>query len=227
MTNKTKSNATRRLGINIMTIVALAVCLCITTYALVSSVLVKNNTFNTGIVDIELNGGEQIIGPGQDEADSKEGALYSVPLNTEPGMTITKRFYIENNSTCDIWYKLYFVLEKDTGNLADILDVRIYVEGNEKKADALTADAARSLTEIYSGSFKDLIKDEENKEVSAKEAKGKLIYDPNASDEEKKTYFVISFHFPENTGNESQNDYVKFILSADAVQAKNNPDAEF
>ena len=38
---------------------------------------------------------------------------------------------------------------------------------------------------------------------------------------------TISFHFPEEAGNDAQNLYLSFDLKADAVQTKNNPNRLF
>ena len=56
MTTSAKDNITRRLRINVAIIILLAVCLCITTFALVSSLWVRDNLFQTGKVDIEIWG---------------------------------------------------------------------------------------------------------------------------------------------------------------------------
>ena len=54
-------NAKRLTG-GIIAIIALAVCLCITTFALVyASVSVENNLFRTGEVKINLNDGQPVI----------------------------------------------------------------------------------------------------------------------------------------------------------------------
>ena len=89
------SNTVKKLTGSIVTVVLLAICLCITTAALVWSIVsVENNLFHTGTVKINLNDGKPII----EEHEFVFG----------PGMTVQKRFFIENQSTCDIYYKLYF-----------------------------------------------------------------------------------------------------------------------
>ena len=61
-----KSDITaRKLRRNIFTIVLLAICLAITTFALIYSMIsVDDNLFNTGKVEIDLNGQKQIIDQG-------------------------------------------------------------------------------------------------------------------------------------------------------------------
>ena len=89
-----KQNKTaKKLTGSVITIVLLAVCLCITTFALVySTVAVDNNLFRTGEIKIDLNGGKPVI--------TEDEYLF------EPGMTVEKPFYIENQGTWDVYYKL-------------------------------------------------------------------------------------------------------------------------
>lgn len=104
--NKTAKKLTRA----IILAVFLAICLCITTYALVMAhVSVKENRFQTGVVDINLNDGKPVI--------EEHEFLF------EPGMTVKKGFFIKNESTCEVYYKLYF--DKVTGGLANVLEITI------------------------------------------------------------------------------------------------------
>ncbi|HAY97398.1 MAG TPA: hypothetical protein DCY23_03710, partial [Ruminococcaceae bacterium] len=74
----------------IIAVVVLAVCLCITTFALVySSVSAENNLFRTGEVKINLNDGKPVI--------QEHEFIF------EPGMTVKKDFFIENDSSCDVY----------------------------------------------------------------------------------------------------------------------------
>ena len=104
--NKTAKKLTRA----ILLAVFLAICLCITTYALVMAhVSVKENRFQTGVVNINLNDGKPVI--------EEHEFLF------EPGMTVIKDFFIQNESTCEVYYKLYF--DKVTGGLANVLEITI------------------------------------------------------------------------------------------------------
>ena len=77
--NKTAKKLTRA----IILAVFLAICLCITTYALVMAhVSVKENRFHTGSVNINLNDGKPVI--------EEHEFLF------EPGMTVIKDFFIQN-----------------------------------------------------------------------------------------------------------------------------------
>ena len=82
----TKTKTTKKLTGGIVTIIVLAVCLCVTTVALVrATVSVDNNLFHTGSVKINLNDGKPVI--------QEHEFLF------EPGMTVKKDFFIENEST--------------------------------------------------------------------------------------------------------------------------------
>lgn len=104
------SKTAKKLTGGIITVIVLAVCLCVTTYALVwASVSVENNLFHTGAVEIDLNGGEAIIR--EDE------------FRFEPGMTVVKNFYVKNNSTDSVYYRLY--MDNVAGGLADVLQITL------------------------------------------------------------------------------------------------------
>lgn len=121
----TDSKSARRLSGGIAIIVLLTICLAVTTFALVHvSVQVENNAFHTGTVKINLNDGTPVI--------REEEFLF------EPGMTVKKDFFIENDSSCEIYYKLYF--DQVSGGLSDVLDITI-----RDGAQALYSGTAREL----------------------------------------------------------------------------------
>ena len=100
----------KKLTASIATVIILAVCLCITTFALAySMVAVDNNLFQTGEIKVNLNDGKPVI--------EEDEFLF------EPGMTVEKDFFLENQGTWDVYYKLY--LDNVEGGLADVLDVSI------------------------------------------------------------------------------------------------------
>ena len=107
---KRSSKTKKRLKGSIVAVIVLAICLCITTYAIVwASVSVNENVFQTGKVQINLNDGKPVI--------EEHEFLF------EPGMTVKKGFFIQNESTCEVYYKLYF--DKVTGGLANVLEITI------------------------------------------------------------------------------------------------------
>ena len=100
-----------KLKIGITVLIILLVILCILTFSLVYSIVsVESNIFRTGSVSINLNDGKPII----EDEECKFG----------PGMSMEKEFFIENNSTYSVYYKLYF--DNVEGGLADVLQVTIY-----------------------------------------------------------------------------------------------------
>lgn len=100
----------KKLTAGLTAIIILALCLCITTFALVwATVSVENHFFRTGKVEINLNDGKPVI--------QENEFLF------EPGMTVVKEFFVENNSTYDVYYRLYF--DNVTGGLADVLQIQI------------------------------------------------------------------------------------------------------
>lgn len=177
-------NDSKKLNISIATLVVLFLCLCVTAFALAYAMLrVDNNVFETGEIDIDLNGGKPVI-----EVDE---------FLFEPGMTVEKSFYIKNNGTWAVYYKLYFSNVK--GDLGDVLDVTIknadgnvLLQGKLSKLNRHNVPVAED--ELQVGERRDM---------------------------------TIIFHFPEDAKNTAQSDNVSFALSALAVQTKNNDGKEF
>lgn len=178
-----ENKTVRKMTLSIASVIILAVCLLFTTLALVYSVVsVDNNLFTTGKVKINLNDGKPFIEEGE--------------FIFEPGMTVKKDFFIQNESTLDVYYKIYF--DNIDGGLSDVLDVTVS-DGNNV---------------LYTGKVSELTKEN----VSACDSLLKLG--------ERKT-LSVTFHYPENALNSTQNMYLTFTLGADAVQTKNNPDKLF
>ncbi len=144
MQNKT----VKKLTASIITILFLSICLCVTTFALVySMVAVENNLFKTGAVKINLNDGKPVI--------RQSEFLF------EPGMTVKKDFFIENQGSCDVYYKLYF--QNVAGGLSDVLQIKIcekekllyngtanqLSENNVQAADDILKIAEKRNLQIY------------------------------------------------------------------------------
>lgn len=105
-----KAKTENKLTGGIIAIIILVLCLTVTTFALVyATVLIENNLFTTGNVKINLNDGKPVI--------QQHEFLF------EPGMTVEKSFFIENESSCDVYYRIY--LESVSGGLADALVVTV------------------------------------------------------------------------------------------------------
>ncbi|MBQ7822277.1 MAG: hypothetical protein IJ391_08360 [Clostridia bacterium] len=128
--NKNRTNRLeKKLSLGIVVLFVLIGCLCITTVALTRTVLVvKENYFETGLVKINLNDGEPVI--------REDEYIF------EPGMTVVKNFFIQNESTDDVYYKLYF--DNVDGNLADIIEISI-LYGNKSLYNGLAQDMTRDL----------------------------------------------------------------------------------
>lgn len=177
-------NKTKKLSVSLTVLILLIVGLCTTSLALAYTVIkMENNRFQTGRIEIDLNNGEPVI--------TADEFLF------EPGMTVEKPFYIQNNGTWDVYYKLYFA--QIDGDLGDILDVTIL---NEEDV-TLIAGKLSALTKGNVSALEDVLEVHERKDLT------------------------IRFHFPEESGNAQQSGSLTFELSAIAVQTKNNPDKEF
>lgn len=106
----TETQTKKKLAAGIAVIAASAVCLVVTTLAIVlASVSIQNNLFYTGAIKINLNDEEPII-----RGDE---------IIFEPGMTVKKDFFIENESTWEVYYKIYF--DNISGELADVLMITV------------------------------------------------------------------------------------------------------
>ncbi len=132
----TESKLSRKLTVGVCILIVLTLCLCVTTFALVySSISVDNNLFKTGKVSIDLNGGEPIV-------EENEFSL-------RPGITVEKEFYIQNNSTDSVYYKLFF--EEVGGSLADLIEIRILYGGKilyTGTASSLSKDTVAAADDI-------------------------------------------------------------------------------
>lgn len=114
-----KSKTVKRLVWGVTSIIILSVCFAVTSCLLMWATVrgqgelyhteIENSLFQTGQVSINLNDGNAVFG-GEE--------FYFSPGNTE-----TKEFFIENKSTCDVYYRVYF--GNILGGLADVLEVRI------------------------------------------------------------------------------------------------------
>ena len=130
----TERKTRSRLTGGIIAVIVLAVCLVVTTVALAYSIAsVRDNTFATGGVRINLN---------------------------EPGMTVKKDFFIENDSTGTVYYRLYFA--GVSGDLADVLEVTVkdgnktlysgtptQLENTQAADDLLAVGQRRTLTMYF------------------------------------------------------------------------------
>ncbi len=175
-----EENTVKKLTGGIIVVVILALSLCITTFALMNAVVEAENIFTMGSVKINLNDGKPII--------TKDDYLF------EPGMTVNKDFFVENQSTIDVYYRVYF--DEVSGGLADILQITI----KEKDSGAvLCSGTANELSKLKVSTADDVLKIGEKRELT------------------------VSFYFPQNEDNKSQNWELGFTICAEATQMANNP----
>lgn len=181
------SNLSKKLRRYIAAIVVMTLCLTITTFALVyASVGVENNIFRTGIVKINLNDGEPVI--------TKEEFLF------EPGMTVVKDFFIENDSTWDVYFRLY--MDGVDGSLADVLVITI------KDGDTiLCTGTANELTRDCVAAAQDALAIDERRELTI--------------------WFYFPWESGNEYQNHGAAYDLCFDLCAEAVQTKNNPNRLF
>lgn len=138
MQKKIEHSTEKRLTLAIIIIILLCVGLCSTTFALVYSVVsVENNLFQTGYIEINLNDGKPVI--------EEHEFLF------EPGMTVTKPFFIENRSTWDVYYRIYF--DGVSGALADVLEITI-ADGDTVLASGTAAALNRELVSAAEDTLK-------------------------------------------------------------------------
>lgn len=136
----------KKLTASIVAVIVLAISLCITTFALIYSIVsVDDNLFQTGTIKINLNDGKPVI--------TENEFLF------EPGMKVEKRFFIENNSTWDVYYRLYF--DDVEGGLADVLDVTIW-----DKDAVLFSGKASDLTREKVEAANDILRLNERREMT-------------------------------------------------------------
>ena len=136
---------TSKLTVSVIAITVLFASLCATTLALIYETLIAHEAeISTGKVDIDVNGGAPIITEGEFEF--------------EAGTTVKKTFYIQNNSTCAVYYRLYF--SDISGMLADAMIVTV-----SKGETALYTGRIRDLTE-KGETTDDILRENERRELS-------------------------------------------------------------
>lgn len=117
----------------------------------------------------------------------------------EPGMTVKKDFFIENPAATSSGDVYYKLYLKDVkGELADVLVLTV-ADGS----DILYTGTATNFTE-----------------ANAKTADALLAVGETRT-------LTITFYYPREAGNDTQNDDLSFVLWARAVQTKNNPGKAF
>ncbi len=133
MSKTVKTKLNRKISGAVVAIILLSLCLAASAFALTyETVSVESNIFRTGKVKININDGAPIIDSGE--------YLF------EPGVTVVKDFFIENQSTWDVYFRLYF--DNVSGDLADILEItlkdgdKVIVNGTARGLENFTGAVA-------------------------------------------------------------------------------------
>lgn len=195
------SSVNKKLNIKIVIIIVLSILLLFNSTVLAFSTLpIENNIFKTGIIDIRLGGVkdnlEEYIYDNEHKLISDNEYLF------EPGITVEKKFFIENcagDKGWDVYYKIYF--DNVKGKLADELIISLKdLDGN-----------------IYF----------EGKPIEFVEDNVLSFDRPLSAQGINKHYYIISFYYPKECGNVKQGEILEFDFCAKAVQTKNNTNREF
>lgn len=173
----------------LLALTLLVSALCVTAYAATRvSTSLRDNWFRTGTVDINLNDGNPVVSPETD-------AMFA---RFEPGMTTKSPFFIRNQGTGPVYYKLYF--DQVEGDLAKVL--RLSVTRASDGAVLYDSDLSH-FTRMGVGPTTLRLEAGERQEL------------------------LLWLHYPEDAGNDGQKKELTFVLCADAVQTQNNPNGAF
>ena len=202
-TSAKRTDTRRRWLSSALLTVLLALGLIVTTLAISTKISVER-IFHTGTIDIE-------IGP----EDSREGHAgepgtagdpifpENAPIGkegsnqfAEPGMKLSRHFYVHNVGSAAVYYKLY-VDEVEGSELADVLNVTIAYKGSD--------------TPLFSGKLSQL-KEGVTIERSL----------PAEPAENALQWFTVTIRFPQDTDNAVQGKALTFRLCADATQFAHN-----
>ena len=137
-----KSKTAKRIRANVIVIFLLVICLCLNTFTFFNTeIIVESNIFGTENDSVKSNSEKINLNDGNPVITENEFLF-------EPGMTVTKDFFIENLHSGDLFYKLYF--EDVSGGLEDILEISIK-DGDSVlysgTASTLTADNVSPVPE--------------------------------------------------------------------------------
>lgn len=116
----------KKLIVGILTIIVLILHLCITTYALNTAAVSAPES-----ISLNLNDGKPIF---------EEQEFFF-----EPGMIVEKEFFIENCSTCDVYYKLY--LDDVKGDLANVIQITIS-NGNKELYQGTASELSKANVNV-------------------------------------------------------------------------------
>lgn len=195
----------KKLRLGMITVAILTVCLVITTYAITRVTLdLKQNTFYSGQIGINLNDGKKII-------DINDPIFQRF----EPGVLAETNFFIENDkSTWAVYYRVYFSNVK--GALADVIEVTV----TDPYSTTTKGPAAKNFFTderrkehvkgeiLYHGTMAELTRDKVNTANDVLEMG-------------EKRELRMYFYYPTREGNEGMGKDVSFDICLEAIQTKN------
>ena len=140
---------------SIVIVILLVLGLAVTSYALASETIsIEDHRFNTGIIKINLNDGKVLRFK---DVNGNDISYF------EPGMTFKADFFVRNDGSNDMYYKIYF--DQVSGDLVNVLSItikdgdRTIFTGNMKDMDrthtqpvddVLSINEQKTLTIIFS-----------------------------------------------------------------------------
>lgn len=202
-TSAKRTDTRRRWLSSALLTVLLALGLIVTTLAISTQISVER-IFHTGTIDIEI--GPEDSREGHAGEPGKVGAPIfpeNAPIGkegsnqfAEPGMKLSRNFYVHNVGSAAVYYKLYVDRVEGT-ELADVLNVTIAYKGSD--------------TPLFSGKLSQL-KEGVTIERSL----------PAEPAENALQWFTVTIRFPQDTDNAVQGKALTFRLCADATQSAHN-----
>ena len=129
---------------SIVIVILLVLGLAVTSYALASETIsIEDHRFNTGIIKINLNDGKVLRFK---DVNGNDISAF------EPGMTVVSDFFVKNEGTGDMYYRIYF--SNVEGDLVNVIKVtikdkdRVIYSGNMKDMDRVHTSAVDDILHI-------------------------------------------------------------------------------
>lgn len=145
----------RELYRSIIIVILLVLGLAVTSYALANETIsIEDHRFNTGVIRINLNDGKVLKFK---DVNGNDISAF------EPGMTVVSDFFVRNEGSGDMYYRIYF--SNVEGDLVNAIKItikdgeRVIYSGNMKDMDrnhtkacddVLRINESKTLTIIFS-----------------------------------------------------------------------------
>ncbi len=157
-----------------------------------------NHIFRTETMDIDIQGNGKLNGSDDHELYFSDSNGKPITL-VEPGMTFRGDFCVVNDSTFDVYYRLYF--SRLEGGLKDILQATIL---DKDTGDVIYGPVALS-----------------SMESAETFPQGKILASHQSRD------MILELYFPKDAGNEYQNQSLSCEINVDMTQVRNNDGQEY